>query len=137
LRCQHEQGASDIGDFSSWGKPARSGKSNYSKSRVDTDQPGARDRVGEGAFHGYQVDDKQSPWLARAYGIVRYGTDPKGLSKTAKNPIRLSPDHSSTVFRVRLDNLKPRTTYYYRVDSMESDGKSDGVTSPVQSFTTQ
>jgi hypothetical protein len=38
---------------------------------------------------------------------------------------------------VRLDNLKPRTTYYYRVDSMESDGKSDGVTSPVQSFTTQ
>ena len=71
------------------------------------------------------------------YGIVRYGTDPKDLSKIAKNPIRLNPDHSSTVFRVRLDNLKPRTTYYYRVDSMESDGKSDGVTSPVQSFTTQ
>jgi hypothetical protein len=71
------------------------------------------------------------------YGIVRYGTDPKDLSKTAKNPIRLNPEHSSTVFRVRLDNLKPRTTYYYRVDSMESDGKSDGVTSPVQSFTTQ
>lgn len=71
------------------------------------------------------------------YGIVRYGTDPKDLSKTAKNPIRLNPDHSSTVFRVRLDNLKPRTTYYYRVDSMESNGKSDGVTSPVQSFTTQ
>jgi phosphodiesterase/alkaline phosphatase D-like protein len=70
------------------------------------------------------------------YGIVRYGTDPKDLSKTAKNPIRLNPDHSSTVFRVRLDNLKPRTTYYYRVDSMESNGKSDGVTSPVQSFTT-
>lgn len=71
------------------------------------------------------------------YGIVRYGTDPKDLSQTAKNPIRLNPDHSSTVFRVRLDNLKPRTTYYYRVDSMESNGKSDGVTSPVQSFTTQ
>src|SRR6266481_9777258 len=66
LRCQHEQGASDIGDFSSWGKPACSGKSNNSKSRADTDQPGARDRVGEGAFHGYQVDDKQSRWLARA-----------------------------------------------------------------------
>ena len=70
-------------------------------------------------------------------GIVRYGTDLKDLSKTAKNQIRLNPDHSSTVFRVRLDNLKPRTTYYYRVDSMESNGKSDGVTSPVQSFTTQ
>ncbi len=70
------------------------------------------------------------------YGIVRYGTDPKDLSQTAKNPIRLNPDHSSTVFRVQLYNLKPRTTYYYTVDSMESNGKSDEVASPVQSFTT-
>jgi hypothetical protein len=71
------------------------------------------------------------------YGVVHYGTDPKDLSQTAKNPIRLNPYHSSTVFRVHLYNLKPRTTYYYTVDSMESNGKSDGVTSPVQSFTTQ
>ena len=71
------------------------------------------------------------------YGVVHYGTDPKDLSQTAKNPIRLNPYHSSTVFRVHLYNLRPRTTYYYTVDSMESNGKSDGVTSPVQSFTTQ
>jgi hypothetical protein len=71
------------------------------------------------------------------YGVVHYGTDPKDLSQTAKNPIRLNPYHSSTVFRVHLYNLKPKTTYYYTVDSMESNGKSDGVTSPVQSFTTQ
>jgi purple acid phosphatase-like protein len=70
------------------------------------------------------------------YGIVHYGTDPKDLSQTAKNPIRLNPYHSETVFRVHLYNLKPRTTYYYTVDSMESTGKSDGVTSPVQTFTT-
>jgi purple acid phosphatase-like protein len=70
------------------------------------------------------------------YGIVHYGTDPKDLSQTAKNPIRLNPYHSETVFRVHLYNLKPKTTYYYTVDSMESNGKSDGVTSPVQSFTT-
>src|ERR1700730_1288355 len=71
------------------------------------------------------------------YGVVRYGTDPKDLSQTAKNPIRLNPYHSSTVFRVHLYNLKPHTTYYYTVDSVESTGKSDGVTSPVQNFTTQ
>jgi hypothetical protein len=71
------------------------------------------------------------------YGIVHYGTDPKDLSQTAKNPIRLNPNHSETVFRVLLNNLKPRTTYYYTVDSVEANGKSDGVTSPVQSFTTQ
>ena len=71
------------------------------------------------------------------YGIVHYGTDPKDLSQTAKNPIRLNPNHSETVFRVLLNNLKPRTTYYYTVDSVEANGKSDGITSPVQSFTTQ
>jgi hypothetical protein len=71
------------------------------------------------------------------YGIVHYGTDPKDLSQTAKNPIRLNPYHSETVFRVHLYNLKPRTTYYYTVDSVESNGKSDGVTSPIKTFTTQ
>ena len=70
------------------------------------------------------------------YGIVHYGTDPNSLIKTAKSPIRLNPDHSSTVFRVRLDNLEPQTTYYYTVDSMEAAGKSDGVKSSVNHFTT-
>src|ERR1700720_1051561 len=41
------------------------------------------------------------------YGVVHYGTDPKELSQTAKSPIRLDPDHSSTVFRVRMDDLMP------------------------------
>ena len=65
-----------------------------------------------------------------------YGTDPNRLTETAKSPIRLNPDHSSTVFRVRLDNLKPQTTYYYTVDSMQANGKSDGVKSSVNHFTT-
>src|ERR1700739_2435425 len=54
------------------------------------------------------------------YGIVHYGTDPKHLDQTAQNPIRLNPSHSDTVFRVHLYNLKPRTTYYYTVESIES-----------------
>jgi len=70
------------------------------------------------------------------YGVVHYGTDPHSLIETAKSPIRLSPDHSSTVFRVRLDNLKPQTTYYYTVDSMQANGKSDAVKSSVKHFTT-
>jgi len=70
------------------------------------------------------------------YGIVHYGTDPKNLSQTAKSHIRLNPTHSYTVFRVRMDNLKPRTRYYYTVDSMEPNGRSDGVTSPIKTFTT-
>src|ERR1700731_457859 len=71
------------------------------------------------------------------YGVVHYGRDPKSLSQTAKNPIRLNPDHSSTVFRVNLYDLPPKATFYYTVESMDSSGKSDGVSSPTKTFTTQ
>jgi hypothetical protein len=69
------------------------------------------------------------------YGIVHYGTDPKNLNQTAKNPIRLNPSHRSTVFRVRIEGLKLRTTYYYAVESEESNGTSDGVKSTTNRFT--
>jgi phosphodiesterase/alkaline phosphatase D-like protein len=70
------------------------------------------------------------------HGIVRYGTDPKNLNQTAKSPMRLNPAHRSTVFRVRMDGLKPGTTYYYTVGSEESNGKDDGTKSTVKKFTT-
>src|SRR6201995_1103042 len=71
------------------------------------------------------------------YGVVHYGSDPKNLSQTAKNSIRLNPYHSSTVFRVNLYDLPAKTTYYYTVQSMDSAGKTDGVTSSTNKFTTQ
>lgn len=70
------------------------------------------------------------------YGVVRYGTKPTKLDQSAKSPIRLNPGHSYTVFRVRMAGLKPRTTYYYKVDSMEANGNADGVKSGVKHFTT-
>jgi hypothetical protein len=70
------------------------------------------------------------------YGIVHYGTDPKDLSQTAKSPIRLDPDHSTTIFLVRLDDLEPGTTYYYTVGSMEADDTDDGAKSTVKQFAT-
>jgi hypothetical protein len=35
-----------------------------------------------------------------------------------------------------MSDLKPRTTYYYKVTSTESNGTSNGVDSPVKQFTT-
>lgn len=70
------------------------------------------------------------------YGVVHYGKGPNRLTETAKSPIRLNPTHDYTVFRVRMDALAPRTTYYYTVDSMEANGTSDGVKSSVKHFTT-
>jgi len=71
------------------------------------------------------------------YGVVHYGTNPKDLRQTAKSPIRLNPGHPYTVFRVRMDDLTPRTTYYYTVESMEANGNGDGVKSSVKRFTTR
>jgi phosphodiesterase/alkaline phosphatase D-like protein len=65
-----------------------------------------------------------------------YGTDPEDLNETAKGHIRLNRAHPETMFRVRMDGLKPQTTYYYKVTSMGADGESDGVDSPVNKFTT-
>jgi phosphodiesterase/alkaline phosphatase D-like protein len=71
------------------------------------------------------------------FAVVHYGTDPKNLTQTAKSHIRLNQQHSYTVFRVRIVDLQPKTTYYYKVDSANPSGSSDGVISPVKKFTTE
>ncbi len=70
------------------------------------------------------------------FAVVHYGTDPKKLNLTAKSHIRLNPSHDYTVFRVRMDDLPPKTTYYYTIDSEDSSGISDGVKSSTKTFTT-
>jgi phosphodiesterase/alkaline phosphatase D-like protein len=69
------------------------------------------------------------------FGVVHYGTDPKELSQMAKSHIRLNRGHPETIFRVRVQGLKPQTTYYYVVSSTSSNNESDGVESPVKQFT--
>jgi len=73
---------------------------------------------------------------AEHFGVVHYGTDPKDLSQTARSPLRLNMAHPDTIFRVRVDGLKPGTTYYYTVDSTRPDGTSDGVKGTVNQFIT-
>jgi phosphodiesterase/alkaline phosphatase D-like protein len=70
------------------------------------------------------------------FAVAYYGADPEHLTETAKSHIRLNQNHPETMFRVRLDHLKPLTTYYYKVTSMDEGGKSDGEESPVSHFTT-
>ena len=71
------------------------------------------------------------------FAIAHFGTRPNDLDETAKSHIRLNREHSETVFRVLLTGLKPRTTYYYTVDSMGGDGVDDQVKSPEEHFTTE
>jgi hypothetical protein len=71
------------------------------------------------------------------HAVVRYGKDPNNLNFTAESPTRINPGHSEMVFRVRVGNLKPGTTYYYKVSSEQASGISDPVTSAVNQFTTR
>jgi hypothetical protein len=71
------------------------------------------------------------------FAVVHYGKDPNHLGFTAQSPIRINPSHSEMVFRVRMPNLEPGTTYYYKVSSEQANGKPDPATSGVNQFTTQ
>jgi phosphodiesterase/alkaline phosphatase D-like protein len=71
------------------------------------------------------------------HAIVRYGKDPNHLEFTAKSPTRINPGHSEMVFRVRIQDLEPGTTYYYKVSSEQATGASDPATSGVNQFTTR
>ena len=70
------------------------------------------------------------------FAVIHYGTDPTMPSRTAKSPIQLNRSHPRTIFRVRIDGLKPLTTYYYRVTSIGGDDIGDGEQSPIRRFTT-
>jgi hypothetical protein len=69
------------------------------------------------------------------FAVVNYGTERKALTQTAKSSIRLNRAHAKTIFRVRMYNLQPSTTYYYTVTTTEADGTTDGVQSSVEQFT--
>jgi hypothetical protein len=69
------------------------------------------------------------------FGVVKYGTEPNHLDRTAKSHIRLNRNHDYTVFRVRVEGLKVGTTYYYTVGSMNADGTEDPVTGGIYHFT--
>lgn len=71
------------------------------------------------------------------YAIVHYGKDPNHLDLTAVSPTRINPAHNDMVFRVRMNDLQPGTTYYYKVSSTQANGTADPVASGVQQFNTQ
>jgi hypothetical protein len=70
------------------------------------------------------------------YAVVQYGKDPNHLDLTAQSPTRINPAHGEMVFRVRVGDLRPGTTYYYKVSSKQADGISDPATGAVNQFTT-
>lgn len=63
--------------------------------------------------------------------VVSYGTDPNVLDKQAQTP------WGSLTHRVVLKNLKPGTTYYFRVTSGQAEGSGTTVDSQIGTFATK
>ena len=71
------------------------------------------------------------------YAVVRFGKDPNHLEFTTKSPTRINSSHGEMVFRVRIQDLDPGTTYYYKVSSEQATGIPDPATSRVNQFSTR
>jgi phosphodiesterase/alkaline phosphatase D-like protein len=70
------------------------------------------------------------------YAVAHYGTSSQKVAETAKSPNRRNRNHAEMTFRVSLEGLKPATTYYYWVESVQATGSTDGVRSRIRQFTT-
>lgn len=71
------------------------------------------------------------------YAVAHYGTSGQKLGEIAKSPNRRNRSHPDMRFRVLLHGLRPGTTYYYWVESVQANGVPDGVRSHLGQFTTQ
>jgi hypothetical protein len=69
--------------------------------------------------------------------IVHYGTDPNRLSLMAESPYANDTGRPGETHRVKLDHLRPGTTYYYIVDSGQGQGTGTEAHSHVEQFTTR
>ncbi len=69
--------------------------------------------------------------------VVHYGTNPSQLTQTAQAPYADNEKTQSQNHRVRIGNLQPGTTYYFRVDSGQGEGTGSDAMSPVGQFTTK
>jgi hypothetical protein len=69
--------------------------------------------------------------------IVRYGTNPNHLDRTADAPYANDPNREHSVHRVSIKDLEPNTTYYFVVDSGQGEGSGTGTQSQVATFTTK
>ena len=122
--------------------PSTAAQSGYEPKILPPARPAARVEITEGPeLESVRNNTAIIRWTSNNpggsdehFGVVHFGTDAGQLSQMAKSHIRLNQNHAYTVFRVRVDGLKPQTTYYYTVDSMQPNGKSDGVKSSVHQF---
>ena len=78
-------------------------------------------------------------WTTNTGGssVIKYGTDPSHLDRTAESPYADKEGANYQTHRVQLKNLRPDTTYYYSVVSGQGEGTGTMAQSQVQQFKTK
>ena len=69
--------------------------------------------------------------------VFHYGTDQNNLNQTAQQDYQKSESSQGANHRVRIDNLQPGTTYYFKVDSGQAQQTGTTTSSNVGQFTTK
>ena len=94
--------------------------------------------------HGPVIESIGSSWATVAWStdtggssVVRFGTDREHLSEMAESRYADSKSGEGITHRVKIDHLKPGTTYYYAVDSGQGEGTGTEAKSQVEEFTTK
>jgi phosphodiesterase/alkaline phosphatase D-like protein len=94
--------------------------------------------------HGPVVESFGNSWATVAWStdtggssVVHYGTDRNHLDKMAESPYAASRDEKGVTHRVKIDHLRPGTTYFYAVDSGQGQGTGTSADSSVEEFTTK
>lgn len=78
-------------------------------------------------------------WTTNTGGssVIRYGTDKNNLNETAQAPYADAEKAQYQTHRVRIQHLKPNTTYFFQVDSAQGEGTGTEAKSSVAQFTTK
>ena len=94
--------------------------------------------------NGPKVEGTGPNWAVIAWttnaasgSVIRYGTDRNSLTQTAQSPYSDKEGASAQNHRVRVNNLKPNTTYYFVADSAHGEDTGTEAKSPVEEFKTK
>lgn len=71
------------------------------------------------------------------FAVVEYGKDPNRLNSSAKSPTRINAGNPQMVFRARVRDLQPGSTYYFRAYSTQANGVPDSEPTVIGRFTTR
>lgn len=93
---------------------------------------------------GPRVEGVGDTWAVIAWttnsgssSVVRYGTDKNALNQMGQAPYAEAEGASRQTHRVKLQNLKPNTVYYFMVDSGQGEGTGTEAKSQISQFKTK